>query len=198
MAKSSIHISAGNLSYFLHNDRSKKTKNSIFSDEENIYSKSAKEAIKIFRDEINKRSEAYFLRTGQKIQKNVVQHLSAIINLNKHHSLYDVQKVGAFLEEKLGTKVCQISVHRDEGHVEDGKPIKNYHAHLEFLGLDQQVKSVRRKLTKNFLRELQTFTAKILGMERGQKNSKKDGLTHTNSRSMQNEKNKKKKSSWRK
>jgi len=87
MAKSSIHISAGNLSYFLHNDRSKKTKNSIFSDEENIYSKSAKEAIKIFRDEINKRSEAYFKAKNRQLHKNTILHLSAIVNLNKHHSL---------------------------------------------------------------------------------------------------------------
>ena len=198
MAKSSIHIAQGNLSYFLHNDRSKKTKNSIFSDEINVYSKSAKEAIQIFREEIAKRSEAYFLRTGQKIQKNVVQHLSAIINLQKHHSLYDVKKIANFLEEKLDTKVCQIAIHRDEGFKYENGVKKNYHAHLEFLGLDQQGKSIRRKLTKNFLRELQTFTAQSLRMERGQKNSKKDGLTHTNSRSMQNEKNKKKKSSWRK
>jgi chromosome segregation ATPase len=96
--------------------------------------------------------------------------------LQKHHSLYDVKKVANFLEEKLDTKVCQIAIHRDEGFKDENGVKKNYHAHIEFLGLDQQGKSVRRKLTKNFLRELQTFTAKILGMERGQKNSKKRRL----------------------
>jgi chromosome segregation ATPase len=96
--------------------------------------------------------------------------------LQKHHSLYDVKKVANFLEEKLDTKVCQIAIHRDEGFKDENGVKKNYHAHIEFLGLDQQGKSIRRKLTKNFLRELQTETAKILGMERGQKNSKKRRL----------------------
>jgi len=44
---------------------------------------------------------------------------------------------------------------------------KNYHAHFEFMGIDQEGKSIRRKLNNNFFRKLQDFTAKTLEMERG-------------------------------
>ena len=59
-------------------------------------------------------------------------------------------------------------MHRDEGHIsENGEKIKNYHAHIEFMGLDSKGNSVRRKLDKKSLIELQSQTAKLLKMERG-------------------------------
>ena len=45
---------------------------------------------------------------------------------------------------------------------------KNYHAHIEFMGLDSEGNSIKRnRLNRNFLRELQTFTANSLQMQRG-------------------------------
>jgi serine phosphatase RsbU (regulator of sigma subunit) len=59
-------------------------------------------------------------------------------------------------------------MHRDEGHQDDeGKPVKNYHAHIEFVGLDQDGYSVRRKLSKAMLSQMQTDIAVILKMKRG-------------------------------
>ena len=70
-------------------------------------------------------------------------------------------------------------MHRDEGHIieadnEDmhdsikvNTEIKNYHGHIEMLGLDSKGNSIRRKLDKPTLREIQTDVANILGMERG-------------------------------
>jgi DNA repair exonuclease SbcCD ATPase subunit len=151
-----------------HNDRSQKTVNSIFDDEENEVSHSKKEAFEIFRNELKNRTEKYTERTGRKLHKKTVTHLSAIVNFEKHHDMNDMQKVAQLLEEKLGTKVFQIAMHRDEGHVDDaGNPVKNYHAHIEFLGLDQEGQSVRRKLSKAMLSSLQTDVADLLGMERG-------------------------------
>jgi hypothetical protein len=46
---------------------------------------------------------------------------------------------------------------------------KNYHAHLEFIGIDSQGKSIRRNLTTTFFRELQDITAETLNMQRGRK-----------------------------
>jgi len=72
------------------------------------------------------------------------------------------------LENKFDTKVIQYAMHRDEGHIsENGDKIKNYHAHIEFMGLDSKGNSVRRKLDKKALIELQSDVASILKMQRG-------------------------------
>lgn len=167
--KSSIHIEAGNLGYLFHNDRTKPTANSIFSQEKNEYFNDAKTALEIYRQELQKRSEAYTKRTGKKPHKNAITHLSAIVNLDKQHTLQDVKKIAEYLEQKLGTKVFQISIHKDEGYIDEetGEPHINYHAHLEFMGLDEQGNSIRRKLDRKFLINLQDKVAEILQMERG-------------------------------
>jgi len=170
VAKSSIHIAQGHLAYIYHNARIGKTahKNSIFDDEDNEISNILSDAKNIFEIELKKRTEAYTKRTKQKLQKNSITHLSAIVNLNKHHTLEDMEKVAHHLEQKFDTKVFQIAIHRDEGHIgENGEENKNYHAHLEFMGLDSDGASVRKKLTKKSLSQLQTSVADILGMERG-------------------------------
>src|SRR5574344_1372916 len=76
-----------------------------------------------------------------------------------------------------------MSMHRDEGHhkkhshteeeqeLHDLLKIKNYHGHIEMLGLDSQGNSIRRKLDKPMLRTIQTDVAAILGMERGRHTS---------------------------
>lgn len=168
MAQSSIHIEEGHIGYFSHNSREDKTVNSIFHDEENYVSCNRAEAIKMYRSELKTRSEAYKKRTGQKLQKKSITHLSAIVNLNAHHTEDDLKKVCDYLEQTLDTKIIQSSIHRDEGHLnEDGENIKNLHAHLEFMGIDSEGKSIRRKLSKGILSMLQTNIAKILKMERG-------------------------------
>ena len=168
MAQSSIHIEAGNYSFLSHNDRSRSTVNSIFNDEKNEIDLDAKSAYEIYKNELQKRADAYQIRTNQKLQKRAITHLSAIINLNQNHTLDDVKKVTSYLEKTLDTKVFQIAIHRDEGHInDDNEPIKNYHAHIEFLGIDTNGRSVRKKLTRKYLSDLQTQVANLLNMERG-------------------------------
>jgi hypothetical protein len=175
MAKSSIHIGPGNSGYFFHNDRSQKTVNSIFHDERGSGFRTGKQAIKVYREELKKRSNAYKKRTGQKLQKKAITHLSAIVNLNQNHEMIDIQKVAMYLEKTLDTAILQIAIHRDEGHIdEDGNPVKNYHAHIEFMGLDSEGGSVRKKLTKGYLTRLQDKTAKMLNMERGHNYAKEN------------------------
>jgi len=167
--KSSIHIEKGNLGYCFHNTRQKPTANSIFSKEKNEYDNDALKAIEIYRNELKKRETAYTKRTGKKLHKNTITHLSAIVNLDERHTLNDLKKVADYLEETLGTKVFQIALHKDEGYVDEetGKEHINYHGHIEMLGLDDQGNSVRRKLTKSYLIELQNKVAELLQMERG-------------------------------
>jgi len=205
MGKSSGHIDGGFGGNTSHNSREKFSFSQVFFDEQNQVDKNQKDAMKMFRDLLRERSEKYTERTGQKLQKNSVTHLSTIINLLPHHELEDLDPIVKFLEEKLDTKVFQVAVHKDEGklvHKETGeiltsgehffadpktkkhfydkdytKPLdineyeveKNYHAHIEFMGLDSNGKSIRRELNKIFLVEYQDFLAKTLGMERGQK-----------------------------
>lgn len=201
MAISSIHIEAGSGGYFAHNSRESKTVNSIFDDEQNYCSSSKEEAFKLFREELNTRTQAYEKRTGQKLQKNATTHLSAIFNFNYETTPEQAHKVCEYLEKTLDTKVVQMSMHRDEGHIieEESKAIhdkikintaiKNYHGHIEMLGLDSQGNSIRRKLDKPMLREIQTEVAKILQMERGRQTSynKEEYLKITSELKPQNE-----------
>jgi len=228
MAESSIHFESGSRHFFFHNDRTNPTKNAVFFDEKNEILFNAKEAVKMFDDELRIRSAKYTKRTGQKLQKNATTHLSAIINLEQHHTLNDIQKIAKKLEEELDTKVLQISIHRDEGRLfltknnetltltsgenffynpddksyyfddefkypfEDFSKFKiqkNYHAHIEMMGLDSQGISLRQnvfiennegkkvkkreRLDKNFYSKMQTFTAESLGMKRGKIYGKK-------------------------
>ena len=167
-AKSSIHIEAGHAGFLAHNSREKSTKNSIFFDEKNEFDNTQKEAFEIYRTELSKRTEAYTKNTNRKLHKKTITHLSAIVNLNSTHTLRDLQPLINYLKKTLDTKVFQVAIHRDEGHIsDDGKQIKNYHAHIEFLGLDSNGKSIRRKLTRKYLINLQTKTAELLKMERG-------------------------------
>jgi len=168
MAISSIHIEAGKLGYCYHNTRQRATKNSIFPENKVEYDNSAEDAIKIFRDELKKREILYTKRTGKKLHSKTIKHLSAIVNLQKHHTIEDVKKIAEFLEKELGTKVFQVAVHRDEGWIdENGVKHVNYHGHLEFLGLDEEGRSVRKKLDRKFLIQLQSKVAEILKMKRG-------------------------------
>jgi len=68
-----------------------------------------------------------------------------------------------------------MAIHRDEGHIsEEGEEVVNYHAHIEFMGLDAEGNSVRKKLTKGNLSKLQSHVAKLLGMERGTNYAKEE------------------------
>jgi myosin heavy subunit len=169
MAISSIHIESGASGFFAHNSREQKTTNAIFHDEENYVSCDMKSAFETYKSELETRSAAYKERTKQNLQKNVVTHLSAIVNLNAEHTHEDVKKIVEHLETTLDTKVVQFAIHRDEGHIADDgiTQKKNYHAHIEFMGLDSNGASIRRKLDRKYLSNLQTETAEILDMERG-------------------------------
>jgi len=166
-AKSSIHIEAGKASTLMHNDRSIPTVNAIFDDEVNEYNISAVQALQKYDRLLQKRIEAYTMRTGQKLNKKTITHLSAIVNIKKITTMKELRRLAIRLEILYDTRVFQIAIHRDEGHVKDGKNIKNYHAHLEMLGLDRYGYSVRRKLTRSSLSKLQDIVAEILKIQRG-------------------------------
>jgi chromosome segregation ATPase len=205
MAKSSIHIEPGHGGYFSHNSRQSFSQSQVFFDESNEIGSTKEEAFTLYREELKTRSAAYTKRTKQKLQNKTVTHLSAVVNLEQHHTLKDLKPLTKYLEDELDTKIIQTVIHRDEGklvHKETGeiltsgeqffcnpkdkklyfdkdfkKPIdmskweieKNYHAHIEFMGLTSKGKSIKRELTTWFFRKLQDKTAEVLKMERGEK-----------------------------
>ncbi len=208
MAKSSIHIQRAVEGSVGHNSREHFSYSVVFTDdgEVNECTNSVDEAYKIYRDELQQRTQAYTERTGQKLQKSAVTQLSAILNLEKHHTLKDLEPIKKHLEKTFGTKVYQMAIHRDEGKLiskidgtelysgkdfylntenkkfyydkqftkeidlKDYEIVKNYHAHIEMMGLDKDGNAIRQKMNKRVLKEMQTFVAKELKMERGKEN----------------------------
>jgi len=168
MRKSSIHIERANLGEFYHNDRSKPTKNSIFSTKDNYCNRSGKDAMELYFSELKKRTELYQKRTGKKLHKKTITLFSSIINLNEKHTEKDLEKIVKFIEKRYNTKVIQFAAHTDEGHYdENGNPVINYHAHILFMGIDNHGASVRRKMDRKDLIDLQDKIAELLKMERG-------------------------------
>jgi len=164
---SSIHIENGNSSVFKHNDRSIPTTNTIFHDEVNEYNISGSQAIKKFFFLLRPRIEAFTENTGQKLNKNTKTHLSSVVNIKQNTSMVELRQLASHLEDKFDTKVVQMAIHRDEGYILNGENIKNYHAHIEMLGLDSDGYAIKQRLKKSTLSKLQDETAKILNMQRG-------------------------------
>ena len=203
MGKSSIHLQTAKGGTVLHNARENYSKSVVFTDEKNELWNDSKTAFKMFRDELEVRTKAYTERTGQKLHKTTSTMISGVVNLEQHHTLKDMEKIKDYLEKEFGTKVIQMSVHRDEGklinkenqdlklvsgkdfflNAKDNKLYfdskfenkinmnewqieKNYHGHFEMLGLDNEGKTLRKKMNIIKLSKLQDFTAQSLGMER--------------------------------
>ena len=154
---------------FLHNDRSIKPNYLIDDTAKNEVSCSSEQAIQKYHEYLEIAKQAYKERTGQRLQAR--HHLiEAVVNLNKKHTLQDVQELARAIEEKTGLKTIQIAVHKDEGHIKDGKKEYNYHAHISFFNLDLKTgRTIARNFKRKELSELQDITSKILNMDRGQK-----------------------------
>jgi len=173
MRKSSItlkHFKEVQVHHFIHNSREKPTSNSIFSTENNYTNKDYKSSIKSFWKYFNERVKKYTAQTGKKLPKNTIKHISGIFNITDTTTKEQVEKVIKYLEESLDTKVIQYSIHKDEGYIDPdtGEKKINYHVHIEMLGLDSNGRSVRKKIDRKYLINLQTEVSKILNMERGE------------------------------
>lgn len=173
MAKSSIHFEKTDASFAKkHNSREEEPtyllpkkfwQGNIF--EEKI---SNEELRKLYDEQIKIRRKNH-ARGSTPTLKN--SQTEAVINLNSTHSLDDVKRVAAEIEKSYGFKTVSLAIHRDEGHLEsrNGKefPVYNYHAHVVFFTLKDGI-SMRRKLGSKELEEINTLTAKLLVMERGE------------------------------
>ena len=176
MAKSSINFQKSKGHSYDHNFR-KDEPNYLLKAEnrlENFYWQNEKSAREIFDEELLNTK-----RKGGPIPRFENSHWEAVLNLNKNHTLEDVQKVAEYIEQKFNITCATIAVHRDEGHYKNDKPQYNFHAHITFVTYkDGQQNWRKEKIKPADLRELQTAVAEILQMERGQENSEAERLSH--------------------
>lgn len=176
MAKSSINFQKSKGHSFDHNFR-KDEPNYLLKAEnrlENFYWQNERTAREIFDEELLNTK-----RKGGPIPRFENSHWEAVLNLNKNHTLEDVQKVARYIEQKFNITCATIAVHRDEGHYKNDKPQYNFHAHITFVTYkDGQQNWRKEKIKPADLRELQTAVAEILQMERGQENSEAERLSH--------------------
>ena len=166
--QSSIHIEGVTEGSFLHNSRDVKVSYLVDKSDKNECNLSSNDSFILFHKLKKEATENYTKRTKQKMQKSTIFLKEAILNLQEHHTLKDLEPIKQKLEN-YGFKVIQMSIHRDEGHQDENKNlIKNYHAHVTMFNLREDGTTI--KLGKNYrteLSKLQTFTAEVLRMERG-------------------------------
>ena len=176
MAKSSINFQKSKGHSYDHNFR-KDEPNYLLNPAdrlENFYWQNERTAREIFNDELKE----YGTKKGKRPTFEN-SHWEAVLNLNKNHTLEDVQKVAEYIEQKFNITCATIAVHRDEGHYKNDKPQHNFHAHITFVTVkDGQQNWRKEKIKPTDLRELQTAVAEMLQMERGQENSEAERLSH--------------------
>ena len=159
MAKSSINFQRSLAGSFGHNDRTGKDPDYLIGSDDgqlNEFGCSAIEANKVIKKYRSEAKANYKKTVGQKMQiKKGNDHWKAVVNLNRDHTLADVQRVAKFIEKDTGFRAVQISVHKDEGKfADDGKTrIYNNHAHINFFTLDEktgkQLNHINDQLDKN-------------------------------------------------
>jgi len=198
MAKASINFAKASSGGLRHNDRSEEKEPGYLLPVEhrlkNEVDVSAKEAESKIKDLYSQAKENY-QKTFKQPLKAKSYLWEAVVNLNKDHTLEDVQRLTKEIEKETGFTSVQIAIHRDEGHInERGIPQYNLHAHITFFTLDKKSgqQLYRRGLTQRQKREtpdlkvmnktrlskLQDLTAKTLKMERGKKGSNAQRLNH--------------------
>lgn len=137
---------------------------------ENEYWNCGKSDSQIFQDELAKAS-----RKGGRVPKEENSLFEGVLNLNKEHTLKDVQRVAKHIEEKFNVTCSRIAVHKDEGHINERGIVEyNLHAHINFVTYKDGKQNWRRENIKDGFIQLQTDIAQILNMERGK--SKKETL----------------------
>ncbi len=182
MTKSFINFQPVNSVSERHNTRDLLPTNLIKAERENVNISNCSIA--------EKRAELEQLvkeKTGRKMQKKATPIREAVVLLpdsdNKLNEelLYNLTDK---LQEKYGIKAFQWHIHNDEGFTDgEGNTKYNYHAHLVFDWTNHKTgKSI--KLGREDMSDIQTLTAEVMEMERGEKGSKNKRLTNKEYRGM--------------
>lgn len=172
--QSSIHVNSAKSTSEQHNNRTQEL-DYIFPEHSHKNEQWVSESIADREREIKRLCKQI---SGRKLQKNAEPIREAVVNLQAHHTMEDLQKLKSNLEEKWDFEIFQIYIHRDEGASlknEKGEKIEpkvlnpdkvNYHAHLV---IDWQNKETGKMLryARGQMSKLQTDVAESLNMKRG-------------------------------
>lgn len=107
-------------------------------------------------------------KSGRKLQKNAMPVREAVVVIKEDTTMLELQNLAKRLEEELDIRVFQITIHKDEGHIDkDTKEWKpNHHAHL--VADWQDLKTGKTLKHQSFhYSKMQDLTAECLNMERG-------------------------------
>ena len=117
MATSSIHIETSSAGALIHNER-------VFSPDYLITNDKNINEYKSYTDihisELEKLAKIDYQThsiNNRKLPKTATLIKEAVINLEAHHNLNDLEKVKDTLEKEYGYKITDISIHRDEGYI---------------------------------------------------------------------------------
>ena len=136
---------------------------------------------KTLKNYLNDTKKVVKEKTKRSMQKKAEDKVigEAVVVVDEHTTMEDLQELGKRMEEKFGWTCVQIHLHKDEGYLgkrrddmkhREGK--YNLHAHMFFITTDLKTgKSWKRK--KEDGSEMQNITAKTLRMERGIKKSER-------------------------
>lgn len=168
MAISSINVQPVTSHAIAHNERVSSPSYLIGEDEnsknEFVSYLQENETFETIKDQISK---DYEKTNSRKYQSNSVPVKEAVLNLNPHHTIKDVEKVALALQKEFGYRPLHIAIHQDEGHIsEDGEKHFNHHAHIVFQNYDLE-KHKTPRLNATDMRRMQTVVADTLGMQRG-------------------------------
>ena len=170
MGKSSIHVRPVSSGSEQHNQRERKL-NYVREDLTQMNSSFKIQSIAEAKKEIK---ENYEKHTNQKMQAKATPIREGVLLIGKQHTSDDLKRVAEKLEKRFGIRTIQAYAHKDEGHYDkitnEWKP--NYHAHMVFNWTEKDTgKTI--KMNKDDMSEMQTIVSNELGLERGQKSTKK-------------------------
>lgn len=117
MATSSIHIGTSSAGALIHNERIF-SPDYLISNDKSVNDKKHYDNVHI--SELEKLAKIDYQThsiNNRKLPKTATLIKEAVINLEAHHNLKDLEKVKDTLEKEYGYKITDISIHRDEGYI---------------------------------------------------------------------------------
>ena len=113
------------------------------------------------------------IKSGRKLQKNAMPIKEAVVVMKENTTMEDVHLLIKKMEEEIGIRTFQASLHFDEGHYDKSSNewMPNYHLHLVSDFQDRETGKTL-KLKPFHFSMMQDICAQTLKMERGVKSSK--------------------------
>lgn len=183
MKVTSAHFNPKIKPYLRHNDRTNTSSPNIHKKltHLNECTKPSSEVLKEI-DKLYDEAMAKLKGTkGKRTPKERSFH-EAIFEIAEDTTMEQCQELADAICKLTGFRALQISIHRDEGHTDlEGNFKTHYHAHAVFFTLDKdtgkQLARQEASLNKRNLSKIQDLASEILGLERGQKGSKKQYIS---------------------